>query len=313
MFRAQKYHSVPSVDFSGWRRNDAMSLSEQLSQQKPERVRVSPLVSTAALSIAALVVATGVHFGTLHRPRVVDTASLEPVEARHYFEITDADGNGKPDWQDKLALSGIVVATTTIAATSTDPLSEMADNVARALYGGYLSLKQSDSYTATRGEELGASVASRIQANEIAAPHTVDELSIDEDTSSKRVIRYRSDMRVALAPMVTDDAPEIELFAQYLQTKDSSWLLALADAAARYRAAEKNMLAVTVPKDAVPEHLRALNALESYAETLERMPRFANDAFASVALLKTYNVNEEEMLRSFDALAQYYVRTIAQN
>lgn len=238
--------------------------------------------------------------------------NLQPVAAPQYLPIADSDGNGIPDWQDELTASGIAAATTTPNATSTDPLSTLAARVASQLYGGYLSLKQYDQYTPERGERLAQTVAESIKAPTHFVPHTVDELSLDSDSSDARILRYRSDMRIATAPMVTDDMPEFDMFAQYIATKDSSWLQKLTDAAGRYKEVENNMLAMQIPTTAVPEHLRAVNALGAYVDALTQLAQPEGDAFGEAALIKTYNDAEEEMLFSFDALAKYYVRTLAQ-
>ena len=166
----------------------------------------------------------------------------------------------------------------------------MAQNVAEALYGGYLSLKQQDSYTPKRGEELAQRIAQNIRAEEFFVPHMAEEIVLADDTSAAMVLKYRADMRTALAPLLTDAPPEFEYFAEYLQTKDPSSLTPLILAAEGYRAAENNnnMLEVAVPKDAVPEHLRALNALGAYADTVGHMARFSGDAFAAVAILEDH-------------------------
>lgn len=275
----------------------------------------SPILITAALSIAVFIGAIGVHLGnTFTRSAPIAVQALEPVAPRAYLPIEDGNGNGTPDWQDALRESGVFAAASSTASSTPDTaLTSMAQNVAEALYGGYLSLKQQDSYTPERGEVLAHNVAQNIRAEEFFVPHTVDEVILAKETSAEAMLRYRADMRTALAPLLTDAPPEFEYFAEYLQTKDPVSLLPLIVAAEGYRAAESNMLTVAVPKDAVPEHLRALNALGAYADTVGRMAHFSGDAFAAVATLKTMNDNEEEMLRAFDALAQYYVRTLAQN
>ena len=279
----------------------------------------SPILITAALSLAVLVAAFGVRLGnaTGKHATVIDPASLEPAKIPTYIAVEDADGNGTPDWQDALMKNGMIAVAATSSARSTDaqasdPLSSLAENVAQALYGGYVSLKHYDAYTPQKARELGMNVAQQIRAPQLFVPHTVQEIVIDDDMSVNRVLKYRADLRVALAPMVTDDEPEFEMFARYIDSKDTSWLLKLSNAAARYHEAEKNMLAVSVPKDAVPEHLRALNSLGKYAEIIDRMSHAQSDALATVAILKTYNEDEQEMLNAFNALAQYYVRTIAQ-
>lgn len=272
----------------------------------------SPILVTAALSIAGLIIATGVYAGNLAAggKTVIDTDALEPIESREYLPVDDANNNGIPDWQDELTASGIAAATST-EPTEDDPLLRMTDSVAGALYGGYLSLKQYGTYSPQEGSALAQNIASNIRAPIIEPPLTVDDI-LTRKNSTEATLEYRAELRTALAPMVTNDPPELEYYAQYISTKDASWLTKLSEAAARYRAARDNMLAVAAPEDAVPEHVRALNALGAYAETLERLARYANDTFASVALLKTLNESEEEMLSAFDALAQYYVRTIAQ-
>lgn len=272
----------------------------------------SPILVTAALSVAGLIVATGVYFGNRSNGAPYVTAPLlEPVEPRSYLAIKDADGNGKPDWQDELLATGIPVATSTESEPE-DPLVRMADSVAGALYGGYLSLKQYGSYTPAQGNELALTVAANVRAPLIAAPATVADVTMRANTPDAP-LAYRADMRGALAPLVTDEPPELEYFAEYITTKDVAWLAKLESAAEKYRQARTNVLAVAVPEEAVPEHLRAINALSAYAETLERLGQFGKDTFASVALLKTLNESEAEMLAAFDALAHYYVRTIAQN
>lgn len=272
----------------------------------------SPILVTAALSIAGLVIAIGVYLGTTTTPQVaIDPASLDPVEPRNYVAIKDRDGDGTPDWQEELLASGVAVATTTEVEDS-DPLSDMADSVAGALYGGYISLKQRGTYTPAQADELGLAVASNIRAAVIESPLTIHDITTRAN-SPEATLAYRAELRTALAPMLTDEPPELEYYAEYISSKDAAWLTKLEDAAKRYRTARANMQAVAAPEDAVPEHLRALNALGAYAETLERLSRLGADTFAAIALLKTMNETEAEMLTAFDALAQYYVRTIAQN
>lgn len=290
---------------------DMLMLENKKTSQSARRGS-SPTLITAALSLAVLLAAIGMHLGGTFGKKVV-MPILQPVSAPQYLAIEDIDHNGTPDWQDELAKSGVALqSTTTPDATSTDPLSSLAENVARALYGGYLSLKQSGTYSPAKIDELGASIAAQIRAPEEFSPHIVSELSVEEDVSEARVLAYRSDLRTALSVLVTDDAPEFELFAHYIESKDPAWLQELAIVAVRYREAEEAMLEVEVPKDAIPEHLGALNALGSYAAMLDRMSRFSGDALSAVALLKTCNDAEERMLLAFDALAKYYVRTVAQ-
>lgn len=255
---------------------------------------------------------------TYAKPMPIDPALLEPVEMPSYLEIEDADGNGTPDWQDELTRSGIALPTvdassTALAASSTDPLSEIGSVLAQSLIGGYLSLKEYDAYTPERGETLANTIADNFRAPATFVPHTADELLLDSDTSVARALRYRADMRVALEPLLTGEEYELTLFAGYIETKDTSWLDRLSAQATAYRETEENMLSLTIPHDASPEHLRLINATGVFAETLERMARFANDPLANMALLRTYNDAERDYDLAFDALVKYYARKTGDN
>lgn len=270
----------------------------------------SPIAIAAALSVAILVAALGSELGTRMRAKPAPQAQ-EPSQARQYVPVADADGNGVPDWQEEL----FGTSTPSTSASSTeeaDPVENIGGALMQSLVSGYLSLKDYDQYTPERGELLAERLAAQVKAPTVFTPHTESELTLVADTGEAQVLRYRADMRAALAPMVDLSAePEFSLYARYVATNDTSWLDKLAETAARYRAAETAVLQVTVPASAKDLHLRAVNALGKYTETLERLVRFADDPIASLALLRTYNEDEREFLLAFDALAKFYVERIA--
>jgi len=247
---------------------------------------------------------------------LADNASREPVQREEYQPIEDADGNGTPDWQDELLGSGVAISTTTSTTSSliSDPAASIGSALIRSLVSGYTSLKQYDSYTPERGEKLASTLAASFIAPDTSTAHTEEELVIDAGSSQERLLLYRSDMRLALAGIVDVEAePEFTLFARFIQTEDAQWLDKLSQAAKNYRAAEANMLQVNVPAGAVDVHLRVVNATATFAQTLERLVRFANDPLATMALLRTYNESEREFLLAFDALAKFYVEKISSN
>lgn len=267
----------------------------------------SSITVTAALSVAILIAALGSYIGE----RMQHPAPLpprEPVEKQQYIPVSDADKNGVPDWQDELLRGRTATTSLSASSTSEDPVARIGGSVLNSLVDGYLSLKAYNEYTPTRGEELAETIARNLKAPAIFVPHTESELTIDAGASRERILRYRADMRAALLPMVDFQAePEFALYARFVATGDAAWLDKLSETAVRYRDAEKNALAVSVPASAISVHLRTVNALSKYTETLERLVRFANDPIASMALLRTYNEDEREFLLAFDALADFYV------
>ncbi len=120
------------------------------------------------------------------------------------------------------------------------------------------------------------------------------------------MIRYRSDLREAFAPLLKNTESELEMYAKYVETSDPIHLERLSSAAQNYREAARNTARVTVPRDAINYHLSILNAMAQFAATLDAMAKNADDPFSSVALLRNYNSAEESMLVSFDSLKNYY-------
>jgi hypothetical protein len=279
----------------------------------------SSIATTAALSVAIFIAASGAYIGDIMRAKYVsaEQAARKPVERQEYQRLEDADGNGTPDWQDELLQSGVAFSTTTASTTlslETDPVASIGSALIRSLVSGYTSLKQYDSYTPERGEKLASTLATSFKAPDTTKQHTRTELSIDEEGSLQRMQQYRTDMQIALADIVDLDAePEFATFARFIQTGDPRWLDKLSESTRKYRIAEASLLKVNVPASAVDVHLRAVNAVAFFAETLERLVRFANDPLATMALLRTYNESEREFLLAFDALAKFYVEKIGNN
>jgi len=273
----------------------------------------SPIAISAALSLAVLLAAAagevGRRFATIEP---AERSPQAPIEIQHFQPIMDSDGNGIPDWKEELARAGISLdaSTSTETASSSDPLSEIGFDIASSLLGSYFSMKENGTYTPAQGESVARTIGNAIQAPQTFTPHSETDFKALTDVSEKAILAYRSHMREALEPLVTDSEPEFSLFARYLETSDPHWLDELSRAATRYRDAEHNLLSVSVPKTALMYHIRATNAVGAYATTLERLVRFAGDPLAVMALLRTYNDGEREFLAAFDALAQFYARSI---
>lgn len=276
----------------------------------------SPIAITAALSLAVLIAVAGSYLGALvQQPLHTTTQEREPAQQQQYVAIEDRDGNGAPDWQDELARTGFDIATTSVPEEmNDDPVAAMGTRLLSSLFSGFSSLQQLDAYTPAQGDELVNTLAANFKAPGVTILHTSDELSVIEASSQERILQYRADMRLAMAHLVDLGAePDFSLFARFIQTNDPQWLEELSKVAQKYRLAEQNLLGVAVPVGAADVHLRAVNAIAVYAQTLERLVRFANDPLASMALLRTYNESEREYLLAFDALAKFYVDEVGSN
>ncbi len=199
-------------------------------------------------------------------------------------------------------------ASTEASETMNDPdgLGNIADNVVGALLDSYTTLAENGSYTPEEGGKIAEDIAASLKASISYPIYEAIDLKTDADTSYQRMLTYRSDLRTALEPLLKNPGYELEIFATYIETRDASYLEQLKETAANYRLAIENAANVVVPEDAISEHVGIINALSEFGAIIERLARHANDAFASAALLRTYNNSEVNLVNSFNKLAEYY-------
>lgn len=193
------------------------------------------------------------------------------------------------------------------SAAQADPndFSQTGNKVAAQLAATYSQMQQSGSYTPAQGERVADSIASSLYANVSYTPYTENDLKTDSDTSYKRMLAYRSDMRTALQPLMVNTEMELEIFGRYIESHDKKNLARLGEIAERYEKSAANMASVTIPADAISYHLSVANSLLQFAATLDAMVKNANDPMATLALLRTYNGAEQNVLTSFNSLAMY--------
>lgn len=187
-----------------------------------------------------------------------------------------------------------------------DPLSQIGTAVMNEISNAYFQMQDQGTYSSSTVAGFGQSLAPYVAATAEYQAFSGNDIKTDADTSYERMMRYRADLRDSLAPLLQNTVPEYEIFAQYVDTKDVTYLSKLQEVAQSYRATASSTLQVVVPADAAALHLGILNAMKAFAATLEAMVAHANDPFASVALLSGYNQAESDMLTSFNALTTYY-------
>ncbi len=259
---------------------------------------VSRIAIFARVSIALLVLVSVWRISTMLMPL---SAGSAPVAFAASAKVTHSDVN----WQkDLLDVSG---ATPVPVHDSTDPdgISNIAGNVVGALAESYALMQQKGTYTEAKGEQVAQDVGTTLQAkvsHQTLAPADFQTVS---DTSFARMLTYRTDMRTALSPLLKNPDYELKLYANYVASHDSSYLTKLKAEIANYQASVANAQKVVVPADLLSYHVAAVNSLSAFSATLESMIANADDPFASAALLRTYQDDEQTMLNAFNSLAQY--------
>ncbi len=215
---------------------------------------------------------------------------------------------GNIDWQAPIHNSSNELDSSSSANASEDKdgISNIEGNVARVLIDSYTALNEAGIYTKKDGEKIAKDIAISLRANISYKIYSISDIKTDPNASYDRMLAYRGDLRKALEPLLGNPGYELKLFANYIGSNDPIYTEKLAVTSKNYQKAVAQAANITVPEDAVQEHLGILNALSEFGTIVEKMAIHADDAFAAAALLQTYNTGEANLLTSFNSLATYY-------
>jgi len=246
----------------------------------------SPIFITAGVSLVVLLAVAGWQ---------IDSAIRQRGDATSYVATSNDS--------DTLATDNSAANSTIASGGETTPLgSAILDGIVEK----YLSLQQQGLYTREVAEKTAEKMAEGLVVPLSSRTYTAADIPVAADTSYARMLAYRADLQMSLAPLMKNTEPEYEIFAYYVSTKDTKNLEKLRAAAQNYRAAANATARVIPPKDALLYHLGVLNALEEFAVALDTLAANADDPFAAVVVLRTYNQAETNVLTSFASLAKYY-------
>jgi len=262
-------------------------------------IKFSPIVIAAAFSVVILIAAIG-----WQATRSVETVNSGAFAAPGKVYAVQNEDAYQGAWMDAVGDEG------SAALSGPNDFSQTQYDVFGELLGTYVALKTSGAYT----EEKGADVANRIAEATVAPVSYValakSDIKTDPDISYNRMLAYRSDLQIALAPLLLNSESELGIFNDYVQTHDKYHLEVLGKGAGRYHKTVELLSAVTVPQDALDYHLGIANSLLAFATTLDALIKNADDPMATLALLRTYNSAEENVYTSFNSLASYQKRKI---
>ncbi len=256
--------------------------------------KFTPLSGVAALSVALLVGVAAWQGTVSWRPAPMSSA--EDVENRP---------TGDPLWEQEMTLLGLATSSALLVDNGADPVKMIAPQVLAQLIGKYTSLIEAGLYTPEAGAAAAAEIAPNIRALVVYSPYEKSAIKKTDDLSYERLLKYREDMQVALKPLLANTRAEYAIYGSYLESGDPANLEELLRVAKNYSDAAENAVGVEVPADAVYTHLEMVNALAHFAATLRSMAVHADDPVGSLALLRTYNDVELDVVTSFDAFAKY--------
>lgn len=251
---------------------------------------------TAAASVLALMVVLGWS---------VERSVQEKKSATTYVASADAGTDISSSKENVAGMSIFGSASFSSATSSTDAISSIGAVVMDRLAGQYAQMQQAGTYTEEAGAQIAQDLAPLMRAEVSYRRFTKADVKTSSDTSYAAMLAYRLALQSTLKPLFKNTTPEYEIFGNYVQTKDASYLKELTEVAKNYKDAAASTANVAAPADAVVQHLAILNAMQEFAATLEQLVAHAEDPFASVALLRSYDQAERNMFTSFSGLYSY--------
>lgn len=193
-------------------------------------------------------------------------------------------------------VGGFLQPTSTEATSSTS----LGDAVLSQFAARYQALSASGV-----SPDTAATQAADIVPTIVSTTYAERDIPTNPDTSLAAVIRYRSDLREALAPLLANTTPELDVFARWIDTGDQQYLNELNAIADSYDTAIAQAKLVKTPIDAVHYQAGILNAMAQFSAALRALANHARDPIASLTLLRTYNMAEQQMFMAFNSLGIY--------
>ncbi len=241
----------------------------------------SPAKLTALIAILVLFVAAGWSIHT--RPNMVASTT-----ATTSSEIQNTD----------------IAPFSSTASASTSPITPLGASILAQTVLAYDNATK-DGASPEAGVAAVKELAGNINPTLDFRTYAASDIKTDTDTSKERVLNYRADLRTALEPLLNNKDFELDIYANYVDTKDAKYLAALHAAADNYRLAIANTEKVVAPSDAASYHATVLSAMSRFAASLDALADSASDPFASAALLKSYLGAQDSMVASFNLMSKY--------
>ena len=193
-------------------------------------------------------------------------------------------------------------------SSTAEQIAEIGTTTIGQLVSYYEYLNQNNAYTPDRGATIAASIAPTVDAKIPYGMHTIESIESTTDTSKNSVIAYRQALQTSLAPLKKNPGYELDIYNNYLQTKDELYMSQLKTMAANYHTAVNLTTKVTPPRDAVTIHVDILNSLTQFGTTLDFMIQNVDNPVTSLALLRAYDRAEQDMFDAFSGINSYYLK-----
>lgn len=234
----------------------------------------------------------------------------------------DTNGNGIPDWEEKLwGLDPTVLYTNGVSnkqiiedkkkvlgvnATPEEELND-TDRLARELFTLSTALGQSDEVDNETLREIASKLGASIDIKQISNRYSIKNVRTIP-TTAQSLRNYYSIMSRMIAKY-DENAADIDVIIAALETGDTSRLPELTNTSTVYNQIAKDMTAINVPIGVANYHLDLVNGFAGVAESFTYLSQMNDNGVAGlvgIAIYRNYNTKiSVAIINMTDYLTRY--------
>ena len=228
---------------------------------------------------------------------------------------TDTNNDGAISWGELIASSLSLSPEATNATFETDAkgiaiLNDPNNITASFTKNAYIAstaLQQSGIVDEASKQEVFGQLLSEEGQKVSATVYTSSDVKLTTD-DKVAIKKYGNAVATILKNLITKEtvARDLVSVSGYLQTADEGNLLPLSADAEKVAAATKKLLALEVPKSALPYHLTTLNRVSEYSNILANLSAANTDAIRATVALKKYQEVTAATIRIYPMLGDYF-------
>jgi hypothetical protein len=186
----------------------------------------------------------------------------------------------------------------------------LTEQVSKDFFSRYIAVKQQNKdLTQEEAALIAQSVIQNVSVPVTMKLYTITDIKITNDTSTLSKNTYRD----ALVAALSKNSPkgiesELVLFTRALQTQKESDLLNMDLIIAGYKNIIKDTLQVSVPKNAIADHLIYLNALSAIYDDITYMRFILSDPIKAYSGFYNYQKDVLKLKISIENLETYFTQ-----
>jgi hypothetical protein len=271
----------------------------------------------ATLILAIILVSQTVWFKGLFHKKAAAGIPLDPNATVGDVVTKDSNGNGIPDWQERLwgldpsqlYTNGVPNATIIAQKQKAAGIDNIADptnstdKLARDLFALSLTLGSNDTVDDATLQSVAGELGKKITVDINTSTYTLRDIKTVKTTPTS-LRTYRAALDTTLAKYGADD-PNITLVIDALENGDYSNLSGLDAASKQYASVAADLKKIPVPVGAAGYHLDIMNGFAGMAKSFVYMEDLGTDGLSALSGLAVYKNFSQLFVNAENNLADY--------